>query len=300
MVETFRPLLPVGYAAGAEAYRRAAEGLTADDLTQHYTRGLRFFHEELVPKVKARLSALSGGVWRLDDYVAFAAGSDCDFMSHLVEAVAAREPVRLYPGDWHGFTVGCTQQEGIRWDAETPGALACLCIPSVRNGHVTEEMLSFLGVSRHCLLNLNLYPTLPASERTEVAGQLLPLLPKSVLSISFSRGFGLTASQLGVALVHKDHPYRKRFETQWNWHTYFFNALAAKAFLAVDLERMQAVDEERRAWVDAWLAGHGLPGVASGSYYVKSFRVQGELPEHLAPLKRGDVVRLCFKPPQVG
>ncbi|MBZ4421333.1 hypothetical protein [Myxococcus sp. RHSTA-1-4] len=299
-METFRPLLPVGYAAGAEAYRRAAEGLTADELTQHYTRGLRFFHEELVPRVKARLSALSGGVWRFDDYVAFAAGSDCDFMSHLVEAVAAREPVRLYPGDWHGFAVGCTQQERITWDAESPGELACLCIPSVRNGHVTEEMLAFLGASTHALLNLNLYPTLAAPERTEVARQLLPLLQRSVLSISFSRGFGLTASQLGVALVHKDHPYRKRFETQWNWHTYFYNALAARAFMAVDLERMQAVDAQRRAWVGAWLAEHGLPAVESGSYYVKSFRVRGELPEHLAPLRRGDVVRLCFKPPQVG
>ena len=43
----------------------------------------------------------------------------------------------------------------------------------------------------------------------------------------------------------------------------------------------------------------GLPAVTSVSYYVKSFRVEGELPDYLAPLRRAaDVVRLCFKPPQ--
>src|SRR6186997_749509 len=63
--------------------------------------------------VKARLSALSGGVLRFDDFVGYGAGSDCDFITHVVEAVAAREPVRLFPGDWHGFRVGSTQLERI-------------------------------------------------------------------------------------------------------------------------------------------------------------------------------------------
>jgi len=57
----------VGYAAGAEAYRRAVEGLDARELTTHYRDGLRFFHEELVPHVKARLSVLTGGAWTFDD-----------------------------------------------------------------------------------------------------------------------------------------------------------------------------------------------------------------------------------------
>ncbi len=298
-VETLRPLLPVGYAAGVEAYRQAALSLTADDLSRHYTDGLRYFHDELVPRVKARLVALSGGVWNLDEYEAYAAGSDCDFISHLVEAIAAKERVALFPGDWHGFRVGCTQTDRIAWDASGQAELACLCIPSVRNGHLADEMRAFLAAAPSRLLNLNLFPTLIAEERRRVAEELSPLLPGSVLSISFSRGFGLTASQLGVALVHRDHPYRKRFETQWNWHTYFFNAIAARAFASVDLERLQAVDAERRAWVLAWLGERGLPTVESGSYYVKSFRVEGKVAEHLEPLVRGEVLRLCFKPPQV-
>ncbi len=60
-VEQVRPLLPVGYAAGADAYRAAVERLDARDLTTHYQAGLRFFHDELVPNVKGRLSALTGG-----------------------------------------------------------------------------------------------------------------------------------------------------------------------------------------------------------------------------------------------
>ena len=299
LVEGFRPLHPVGYAAGVDAYRQAASSLTADDLSRHYTDGLRFFHETLVPRLKARLTALTGGAWSLDDYEGVAAGSDVDFMSHLVEAVAARGPVRLFPGDWYGFLVGATQTERITWNAEEGGELACLCVPSVRNGHLTDEMVQFLSLSSSCLLNLNLFPTLRADERKAVAEQLRPLLPKSVLSISFSRGFGLTASQLGVALVHRDHPYRQRFGTQWQWHTYFFNALAARAFLAFDIERLQSVDDERRRWVSAWLAERGLPVVSTGSYYVKTFQVDGDLPVSLRPLARDGRVRLCFKPPQV-
>ncbi len=297
-METFRPLLPVGYRAGVAAYQRAVADLTAHDLSMHYTAGLTWFHETFVPHLKTVLSELSGGAWALDDYVAYAAGSDVDFMAHLVEAVAAREGASVYPGDWHGFRVGCTQTAGIRFSAEAPGKLACLCVPSVRNGQVTAEMLGFLEGADACLLNLNLFPTLPAEERAAIAQGLSPMLNKSVLSISFSRGFGLTASQLGVALVHRDHPYRARFGTTWDWFTYFHNALAARAFLHLDLQEVRAVDEERRAWVRAWLQRHELPEVETGSYYVKAFRVEGEVPERLRPLERDGIVRLCFKPPQ--
>jgi hypothetical protein len=298
-VEAFRPLLPVGYAAGADAYRAAVAGLTTHDLSAHYTAGLDWFHGDFVPFLKGVLAGLSGGVWDLADFDAFAAGSDVDFMTHLVEAVAAREEVCLHPGDWFGFRVGCTHAERIRWDAASRGRLACLCIPSVRNGHLTEEMACFLEDAGACLLNLNLFPTLEPAERRAVAQRLAPLLSRSVLSISFSRGFGLTASQLGVALVHRDHPYRKRYATAWNWFTYFYNALAARAFQALDLARIETVDGERRAWVSAWLRERGLPVIESGSYYVKSFQIREEVPRLLRPLAREGVVRLCFKPPRI-
>lgn len=291
--------MPVGYAAGVDAYRTAAAQISSRDLTHHYTDGLAFFHEHLVPAVKARLHALSDGAFALDDFVAFAAGSDCDFISHLVEAVAARDNVRIFPGDWFGFKVGCTHAESITFAADgRRTALGCLCIPSVRNGHLTEGMLAFLGDVDACLLNLNLYPTLTAGERRASAEALAPVLTKSVLSISFSRGFGLTASQLGVALVHRDHPFVERFRAQWRWHTYFFNAIAARAFMALDLDRLAAVDEVRRGWVQDWLTARDLPALATGSYYVRSFRCDGVPDPHLQPLLRGDVVRLCFKPPQ--
>ena len=86
-------------------------------------------------------------------------------MTHLVEAVAARDRVCLFPGDWFGFRVGATQTTNLAWDASGRGELACLCVPSVRNGHLTEEMLAFLEAAPHDLLNLNLYPTLAADER---------------------------------------------------------------------------------------------------------------------------------------
>jgi hypothetical protein len=242
------------------------------------------------------LTGLSGGAWDLADFVAYAAGSDVDFMTHLVEAVAARDRVCLFPGDWFGFRVGATQTVNLAWDASGRGELACLCVPSVRNGHMTEEMLAFLGAAPQCLLNLNLYPTSAADERRAVAEALQPLLEQAVLSISFSRGFGLTASQLGVFLVHRDHPYRIRFETQWTWFTYFFNALAARAFMLLDLPSLEAVDARRRIWVHEWLERRGLPVIATGSYYVKSFRPIGEVLSILAPLQRGSLIRLCFKP----
>lgn len=273
--------------------------LGAEELSTHYTDGLAFFRETFVPYLKETLTALSGGAWSLDEYEAYAAGSDVDFITHLVEAIAAREPVCLYPGDWYGFQVGCTQLEGIRWTDDSRGRFACLCIPSVRNGHLTAEMLDFLDGASGCLLNINLFPTLAPEERRAVATALAPVLPKSVISVSFSRGFGLTASQLGVALVHRDHPLRRRFETPWAWHTYFYNAIAARAFMAIDLPRLAAVDAQRREWVAAWLAEHGLPRVSSGSYYVKSFRLDGDVPDRLRPLARDGLARLCFKPPQI-
>jgi hypothetical protein len=296
-VETLRPLLPVGYDAGVQAYQQAVAQLTPRALADHYTEGLKFFHEEFVPHLKRTLEFLSGGAWNLEDYVAYAAGTDVDFMTHLIEAVAAHHDVSLFPGDWYGFLVGCTQTANIRWDRQGGSELGCLCIPSVRNGHVTDEMLEFLSSSRHCLLNLNLLPTLVSTERHAISRQLLPILDRSVLSISFSRGFGLTASQLGVALVHRDHPYRRVFHRQWTWFTNFFNALAARAFMLLDLERVAEVDEQRRLWVEEWLTSRGLPAVASGSYYVKTFQPTGDVPGYLHPLQRDGLVRLCFKPP---
>ena len=159
-------------------------------------------------------------------------------------------------------------------------------------------MLAFLESARACLLNLNLFPTLTAPERTHTATRLRPLLEKSVLSISFSRGFGLTASQIGLFLLHRDHPYVQRFRQPWEWFTYFFNSLAARTFLRLDLAELQAVDDARRTWVARWLETHGLPNVPTGSYYVKSFRVDEPDVCGLEPLVRGGLLRLCFKPPQ--
>jgi hypothetical protein len=283
-----------------QAYRAAVADLTPADLSSHYTAGLGWFHGEFVPRLKGTLRDLSGGAWDLSAFDAYAAGSDVDFMSHLVEAVAAREEVCLYPGDWFGFRVGSTHPENIKWDADSRGRLACLCVPSVRNGHLTAEMVRFLDDAGACLLNLNLFPTLEPAERRTVAGSLSGVLGKSVLSISFSRGFGLTASQLGVALVPRDHSYRRRYAQAWEWFTYFFNGLAARAFLGLDLDAVAQVDEARREWVGGWLRATGLPAVASGSYYVKAFRTaDGEVPEPLRPLARDGLIRLCLKPPQV-
>jgi hypothetical protein len=294
--------LPVGYAAVARAYAEAAAELTARDLTDHYTAGLAWFHDEFVPQLKARLSRLTGGAWSLsdlDDFVAFAAGSDVDLMSHLIEAVAAREPVAVFPGDWFGFAVGSTHQDNIAWQTDAADRLACLCVPSVRNGHLTAEMLAFLDSASACLLNLNLLPTLSRVERAAAARSLRPLLDKSVLSISFSRGFGMTASQLGVFLVHREHPYVRRFREPWTWFTYFFNALAARAFLRLDLAELEAVNDARRQWVSQWLETRGLPSAPTGSYYVKSFTLSGAVPAQLRPLIRDGLVRLCLKPPLV-
>jgi len=289
----------VGYAEGVRAYQHAASSLTPADLTDHYTAGMDWLREVFAPRLKDRLAALSGGVWDLSDYAVWAAGADTDFMTHLLEAVSAREEVALYPGDWYGFLVGGTWDERFVWTREAAGRVAAICVPSVRNGHLTGQMAEFLEGSSACLLNINLYPTLSAPERAAVAERLRPVLKKSVLSVSFSRGFGLTASQLGVVLVHRDHPWNQRFARQWGWSTYFHNALAAKAFLALDPAALARVDDERRTWVREQLLSSGLPAVDTGSYYVRSFRPVGDVPEVLKPLHRGDFVRFCFKPPQV-
>src|SRR5262245_18679639 len=186
-IERFRPLLPVGYSSVAASYADAAREITARDLTEHYTAGLVYFHDEFVPQLKSRLSWLTGGQWSpadFKDFIAFAAGSDVDLMSHLIEAVAAREPVVLYPGDWYGFSVGSTHGHNIAWRNDATDRLACLCVPSVRNGHLTDDMVTFLKSASACLLNINLLPTLAAQERAAVAVLLRPLLDKSVLSIS--------------------------------------------------------------------------------------------------------------------
>ena len=257
------------------------------------------FRSEFVPWLKNKLADMSGNTWQLDDYVAYASGSDVDMMTHVVEAIAAKQDVFLYPGDWYGFLVGSTHQHHIQWRENATGGLACLCIPSVRNGHLSDEMVGFLDSADACLLNLNLYPTLEESERHTVSKQLSPLLSKSILSISFSRGFGLTASQLGVILIHRDHPLRARYDQQWNWFSYFFNAIATRTLQNLDFDSVRKTDDARRNWVSNWLDGSGLPSVSTGSYYVKSFHVadEKELPCYLSPLVRQGVVRLCFKPP---
>jgi hypothetical protein len=298
--EPFRALLPVGYEAGVAAYRQAANSLMVSDLSQHYTDGLHYFHERFVPYLKEVLTELAGGAWDLSRFVGYAAGSDVDFMTHLVSAVAAEGDVKLFPGDWFGFRVGVASPDRITWDDQNPGDLACLCVPSVRNGHLTPEMAGFLARSKACLLNINLFPTLHPIERRQIATSLAPVLDKSIISISFSRGFGLTGSQLGVVLIHRDHPLRQRYELQWNWLTYFFNGIAARAFMALDLQELDRTDELRRDWVIDWATSHGFPVVETGSYYVKSFRVREALPPQIECLRRNDLVRLCFKPPIVG
>lgn len=295
-VETVRPLLPVGYRAVADAYRVAVDGLTAHELTHHYTTGQAWLHETFGPALIERLGALSGGEWDLRGWGIVAAGSDVDLIGHIVEATSARGSVRLYPSDWYGFLVGGTHDAAVTFDSSSPGALACLCIPSVRNGHLTAGMVEFLRRSPVQLLNLNLFPTLASEERRATARALRPFLPTALLSVSFSRGFGLTASQLGALLVPPGHPWAETYRRQWDWYSYFYNALAAHAFLAIDPAATAAVDEDRRHWTLAWLAERDLPDVATGSYYVRSFRPDGPVAEHLRPLMRDGLLRCCLKP----
>lgn len=302
-VESFRALLPVGYAAGIDAYRSATADLRTSDLTEHYTAGLGWFRGEFVPALRRRLEALSGGVWSLDDYEAFAAGSDVDLLSHLVNAATVDGWVQVFEGDWYGFRIGAARPERVCFgDGSVPvglsarPALGAMCVPSVRNGHLLAGMVDFVDQCDATLLNLNLWPTVAAEERRGYALALRSALPRALLSISFSRGFGLTASQLGVLLVHREHPLLQRLRPALEWFTYFHNAIAARAFLFVDPGALQRVDDRRREWVAAWLTARGLPAVTTGSYYVRAFRVEGEIPTSLRPLVRHDVVRLCFKP----
>ncbi len=287
----------MGYRAGARAYRAAVASLTEDDLSEHYTSGLAWFHEVFAPYLKRALTALSGGAWGLSRHRAFAAGSDVDLMAHVVDAVTADGRVYAYPGDWYGFVVGSSRPSRVSFDADARGPLHCLCVPSVRDGHLADEMVDFVSRGEAALLNLNLFPTLRADHRRSAAERLAPALDRALLSISFSRGFGLTASQLGVMLVPDDHPMLARLEAQWRWLTYFHNAIAARAFMAVDLDDLARVDDLRRAWCDRWLRERGLPVVEGGSYYVRAFTPDGPVAAHLAPLVRDGVARLCLKPP---
>jgi hypothetical protein len=289
-------MLPVGYRVVADVYRVAVENLTAEDLSTHYSDGQAWLHDVFGPDLLDRVQRLSGGEWDLTGWQLFAAGSDVDLITHITEAVSASGRVRVYPGDWYGFLVGGTHDHAIAFDAQGSSDLACLCVPSVRNGNVTSEMVEFLDSSPVRLLNINLFPTLAAEERREIARALRPLLPGALLSISFSRGYGLTASQLGVLLVPPGHPFLERYRRQWDWFSYFYNALAARAFLAIDVDAVAAVDAARRNWTADWLAERGLPAVESGSYYVRSFRPDGPIPDHLGPLVRDGVLRCCLKP----
>ena len=246
-----------------------------------------------MPHVKEVVERLSGGAWDLSEYEAFAAGSDVDFMTHIINA--SEERVVIYPGDWGGFLVGPSRP--VEFSADSRGALACCCVPSVRNGRFTEDMARFCAEARHALLNLNLYPSLPPVERREVAELLAPALERSLLSVSFSRGFSLTASQLGLIFVHRSHPLLAKWRKNWEWFSYFYNAVAARAFMEIDLEEVERVHAVRRRDVAEWHARTGMPYEAAGSYYVKSFRVEGDLPEAYAPLMlHAGLLRLCFKP----
>ena len=72
----------------------------------------------------------------------------------------------------------------------------------------------------------------------------------------------------------------------------------ARVYASADLFALPSVlDETSNATLEA--LSSGLPVVETGSYYVKAFRALGALPQRLAPLGRGDVVRLCFKPTAV-
>lgn len=288
----------MGYEASAEAYRHATLKLNAEDLSSHYRDGLIWFHGQFVPHLKSRLWSLSGGAWALGEYEAYACGSDVDFMGHVTNAVNTAGGCAVYPGDWYGFSAGAISPDKLSFSLKSAGRLACLCVPSVRNGHLTQDMVRFLEEADACLLNINLFPTLMADERHEIASALKAVLSKSVISVSFSRGFGLTASQLGVVLIHRDHPLRAAYHAQWTWLTYFYNAIAARAFMELDVNRLMAIDNLRRQWVFTELARRALPTINSGSYYVKAFTVDGELPAHLRPLLRDGLIRMCFKPPQ--
>lgn len=247
--------------------------------------------------MKRVLTELSRGVWDLADHAVFAAGSDVDLMTHVIDHAASTSTVHAFPGDWWGFKKGMLRDR-VAFD-DGAADFGCVCLPSVRNGHVTSEMVAFLERCTTTLWNLNLWPTLDDEDRRGAAEDLVPLLDKALLSVSFSRGFGLTASQLGVLLVPKGHPLLAHREAL-DWLTYFHNGVAARAFCAVDVDALRAVDDVRRKEVADWLRERGLPVVASGTYYVKSFSPDGAVSERLMPLLRDEtgesVVRLCFKP----
>jgi hypothetical protein len=265
--------------------------VTATDLSEHYTHGQAFLQDTFFPYVKTVLTRLSGEVWQLDDFVGYAAGTDVDFITHIIDA--CENQVVIYPGDWGGFLVGPSRP--VSFSADSRGALACLCVPSVRNGLLTDDMLRFLAESRSNLLNLNLFPTLAPAERRQVALALDGMLHRSLLSISFSRGFALTASQIGVLLIHRQHSLLK-WRSNWEWFSLFYNTIAARAFMKIDLPEVDRVHAVRRLEVAQWHEQHDFPWQPSGSYYVKSFRIAGELPAAYNVLIRDGILRLCFKP----
>lgn len=246
-----------------------------------------------MPHVRHVVERLSGDAWDLSEHVAFAAGSDVDFMTHIINA--SDERVVIYPGDWGGFLVGPSRK--VEFSPDSRDALACVCVPSVRNGRFTDDMARFCSDARHVLLNLNLYPSLPPEERRDVARMLAPALERSLLSVSFSRGFSLTASQVGLIFVHRTHPLLARWRKNWEWFSYFYNAVGARAFMHLDLDEVERIHEVRRREVAEWHARSGMPYDPRGSYYVKAFQVSGELPAAYDPLLlHAGVLRLCFKP----
>jgi hypothetical protein len=113
-------LLPVGYDAGVAAYRRAVSGLSSDDLTHHYTNGLRYFRQQVVPYLKEVLSELTGGAWDLRDFHAYAAGSDVDFMTNLVSAVTGSAFASVWP-------IRATSFRTLTAAARSPASVSLRC-----------------------------------------------------------------------------------------------------------------------------------------------------------------------------
>ena len=131
-VERFRPLLPVGYAAGVRRLpRRGRRAHRRATSTTHYTARPR-----LVPRrVRAAaedsvLEALTGGAWDLSRHFArsppAATSTSWRTWSRRSRRASAS---RLFPGDWFGFRVGCDAPESdpLGRRRPRPRSRACAC-----------------------------------------------------------------------------------------------------------------------------------------------------------------------------
>ncbi len=263
-VERFRALLPVGYAAAADAYRTAVEGLTAESLSTHYTDGLTFFHETFVPALAGRITDLTGGVWDLSGHVAYAAGSDVDFMTHLVEAVAARGPP---PSSWAtGSASGSARRTRTRSTGMPPAEVPWPASASPRQRTAPDRGDDHISSRRGRLSPQPEPVSNPGPSGTSADGpRLLGLLNRSVLSISFSRGFRPYRLATRCALRTSRPSFAAGSPLNGTGSPIFHNALAARAFLAARPPRLESVDRLRRAHVADRLETRGLPSVATGA-----------------------------------